>query len=235
MYILAVMMALLSLTGCQRSSNDVWEDSRTCGRHVGRGFQSLGGKQGDSRQVKNRDDFYGSADDEFAINDNDQDFIPLMDDQYSNEVAMADSWSPQPSETPGDPGSSIPSIEAFRDPRTIPGVGNVFRNISFDYNSNLVRGQNNLAVVRNAANYLKTHPNTYVFVEGHCDQRGPEAFNLALGSRRSNTVRNMLISEGVHPDQVFSISYGKERPLVMDNHEEAWAQNRRVEFKLYAR
>lgn len=72
-------------------------------------------------------------------------------------------------------------------------------------------------------------------MEGHCDERGPEAYNLALGSRRAHAVRNMLLQQGVHPDQVFTISYGKERPLVMEHHDEGWAQNRRAEFKIYIR
>lgn len=82
---------------------------------------------------------------------------------------------------------------------------------------------------------MRSHPNTYVFVEGHCDERGPEAYNLSLGAKRGNAVRNLLINEGVDPDHIFTISYGKERPLVFEHHEEAWAQNRRAEFKVYNR
>ena len=141
---------------------------------------------------------------------------------------------PQPKETPGDPGSSIPGIEAFRDPSTNPQLSGVFRNVYFEYNSHLVKGEN-ADVVRRVADYMRGHPNTYVFVEGHCDERGPEAFNLSLGARRSNGVRSMLVADGVNPDHIFTISFGKERPLVMDHHEEAWSQNRRAEFKVYER
>jgi peptidoglycan-associated lipoprotein len=56
-----------------------------------------------------------------------------------------------------------------------------------------------------------------------------------LGARRANAIRDMLVNNGVHPDHVFTISYGKERPLILDHHEEAWAQNRRGEFKIYVR
>lgn len=230
-----LLMLCLALTGCTRNPNEVWEDSKSAGRHVGRGFKTLGGKHGDSRMIANRDDFMGS--DDFYAQGGDQggDFIPLQDSYNSDELAMAESVAPQPRETPGDPGSSIPGIDAFRDPSTIPGLAGVFRNIHFDLNSNLIKGQDNLNIVHNVSDYMRRYPNTYVFVEGHCDERGPEAFNLSLGSRRSNSVRNLLIREGVNPDNIFTISYGKERPLLMDHHEEAWAQNRRAEFKVYQR
>ena len=164
-----------------------------------------------------------------------QDFIPLQDSSNMGPMMLSEQAAPQPRETPGDPGSSIPGIEAFRDPSTVPQLAGIFRNVHFDYNSNLVKGDENLATVHKVADYLRSNPRTYIFVEGHCDERGPEAFNLALGARRSNAVRNMLIAEGVNPNNIFTISYGKERPLVLDQHEESWSQNRRAEFKVYQR
>lgn len=233
--VLNLFVILLSLTGCRRSSNEFWEDTKSAKRHVGRGFRTLGGKHGDSRQVRSRDEFY--SDEPYAdYSYEDQGaFIPLEDMPNPNEVAMADSISPQPRENPGDPGSSIPGIDAFRDPSTVPGMSVIFKNIQFDYNSNLVKGQDNLEIIKNVADYMKRRPNVYAFIEGHTDERGPEAYNLALGSRRSNAVRNMLINEGVNPDNLFTISYGKERPLLLEHHEEAWGQNRRAEFKVYQR
>lgn len=234
--LLNLFLALLSVTGCRRNSNDVWEDTKTAGRHVKRGMGSLGGKHGNSRQVNSRDDFYidenGAC---VAIPQNHQnEFVPLQDNP-NNEVAMGEFVSRPPRQTPGDPGSSIPGIDAFRDPVTVSHLAPIFKNLSFEYNSYLVRGQANLEVIRDAADYMKQHPNTYVFVEGHCDERGPEAFNLSLGANRSNAVRNLLIGEGVNPDNVFTISYGKERPLILGHTESVWSQNRRVEFKVYER
>lgn len=231
-------MAGLSAVGCQRSSYDVWEDTKTCSRQCGRGFRSLGGKHGDSRAVYDKSEFY--ADDEFGqpqyVSQQEPDFVPLADTHQGDGMGMTPIASTQqPRETPGDPGSSIPGIEAFKDPSTQPALAAVFKNIQFDYNSNLVKGQENLDRIHAIAEYMKSHGNTYLFVEGHCDERGPEAYNMALGSRRANTVRDMLIEQGVHPDHVFTVSYGKERALVFDHHEEAWAQNRRAEFKIYQR
>lgn len=225
------LFALLALvlTGCCRTKEDVWDDTKTASRHVRRGFCALGGKHGDSRLITCPDDFY-VYDDSYGYG---QDFIPLPDADNGGDVSMAEFVARQPSVTPGDPGSSLPGIEAFKDPSTVNGMGQIFQNISFEYNSNLVKGQNNLETIRRIADYMRTHPNTYVFVEGHCDERGPEAYNLALGSRRSNAVRTMLIEQGVNPDTIFTISYGKERPLIFEQHEEAYSKNRRAEFKIY--
>lgn len=227
-----LLAGCLALTACQRSSYEVWEDTKTCGRQVNKGFGSLRGKHGDSRAVSNPDDFYIQEDGSYAPVG--QDFIPLEDNSGISQCQVSEMAMPQPKETPGDPGSSIPGIEAFRDPSTNPQLSGVFRNVYFEYNSHLVKGEN-ADVVRRVADYMRGHPNTYVFVEGHCDERGPEAFNLSLGARRSNGVRSMLVADGVNPDHIFTISFGKERPLVMDHHEEAWSQNRRAEFKVYER
>lgn len=221
----------LSFSGCRRSGGEVWEDTKSASRHVSRGARSLAGKHGDSRAVRSREDFYPYQDGYAAGGD----FDPLPDYQNSQDIAMADFVAPQPRETPGDPGSSLPGIDAFQDPSLNPALAKVFKTIHFDYNSSLVKDQQDLNTIQNVADYMKSHPNVYVFVEGHCDERGAEAFNLALGARRSDSVRNALISDGVDPNRVFTISYGRERPLVLEHHEEAWSQNRRAEFKVYER
>lgn len=227
----------LSMTACRRNSNEVWEDSKSAGRHMSRGLRTMGGKNGSSRAVQSRDDFGQFGDGGYYVDNsaavNVGEFVPLSDN--NNIMAMGDFVSQQSRESPGDPGSSIPGISAFHDPSTNPTWAAIFRNINFEYNSNLVKGQDNLNTVHSVASYMRSNPGIYVFVEGHTDQRGPEAYNLSLGSRRGNAVRNMLIQEGVNPDNVFAISYGKERPVFHDQNEEAWAQNRRVEFKIYQR
>lgn len=222
----------ITFSGCRRSSEDILEDSRSCGRYMGRGFRTLGGKHGDSRQVCDSDEFYGSSNG-YAVSENE--FIPLEDFNNGQQFGMNEGNYPQAKESPGDPGSSVPGIESFQDPSTNPELAHAFQNIYFEYNSSLIKGQQNLNSVRSAAEYLKSHPGTYVFVEGHTDERGSEAYNLALGSHRSNTVRNELIDQGASPDHIFTISYGKEHPLVMEHHEEAWSMNRRGEFKVYQR
>ncbi len=215
----------LGLTSCNRSKGEFFDDTRSAGRYMSRGVRSLGGKQGDSRQVQSREDFMCYA----------GDYIPFEDDDLSNDLSMTNTIIQQPDESPGDPGSSIPGIDRFKDPKSLGELAELFKRIHFPYNSSLVKGQENLQVVRAIANYLKTHGETYIFVEGHCDERGPEAYNLALGSRRSNAVRSLLVTEGVDPNNVFTISYGKERPLTEGHSEDAWNANRRAEFKIYKR
>lgn len=258
-FLITLIGTVCTLQGCRRSSSDVWEDTKSAGRHMQRGVRTLGGKHGDSRQIRSRSDFECIEDDNCCPQGNFQDcdyqdscspqdsynyysqdnysrasdFIPI--DDPGNELAMADVVAPPPRETPGEIGSSIPGIEAFRDPSTIPQLAGIFRPIYFDYDSSLVKGQQNLQTIHAIADFLRYHSNVYMFIEGHTDERGPQAYNLALGSRRANAVRNLLISEGISPDRLFTISYGKERPVVLEHHEEGWAKNRRAEFKIYER
>lgn len=250
LFMTALLMTVFAFQSCTRTGNDVWEDTKSAGRHVKRGARALGGKNGDSRQVRSRGDFESIEDEGYFPNGNFQDldyqdgyngnfdgrsneFIPIEDP--SNELDMADMVSRPPRETPGEPGSSIPGIQAFRDPSTIPQLAGIFHPIYFEYNSSMVKGPENLQIIHRIADFLRAHPNMYVFIEGHTDERGPQAYNLALGARRSNAVRNLLISEGINPDRLFTISYGKERPVVLERHEEGWSKNRRAEFKIYER
>jgi peptidoglycan-associated lipoprotein len=69
-------------------------------------------------------------------------------------------------------------------------------------------------------------------IEGHCDERGTNEYNLALGDRRANAARDYLLSAGVSPDRISTISYGEERPAVPGEGEAVWARNRRAEFML---
>ncbi len=82
----------------------------------------------------------------------------------------------------------------------------------------------------NAA-YLKANPDIKVLVEGHCDERGSDEYNLALGEKRAQAVKNYLVSLGVEGNRLSVISYGEELPLDPGHGEDAWAKNRRAEFK----
>lgn len=77
------------------------------------------------------------------------------------------------------------------------------------------------------AEWMKKYPSVSVTIAGHADERGTREYNLALGERRANAVKNYLTSLGVPGDRVSTISYGKERPAVLGSDESAWAQNRR--------
>lgn len=81
------------------------------------------------------------------------------------------------------------------------------------------------------ADYMSLNKMATVTLEGHCDERGSQEYNLALGERRANAVKNALVAEGVSPSRISVISFGEEKPLDMTSNEEAWAKNRRTEFK----
>lgn len=78
------------------------------------------------------------------------------------------------------------------------------------------------------ANWLKSTPGFQIIIEGHCDERGTREYNLALGERRANSVKEFLVSLGVEPGRVTTISYGKERPSAEGSTSESWAENRRA-------
>lgn len=83
------------------------------------------------------------------------------------------------------------------------------------------------STLENQSTWLAQYPSLGVAVEGHADERGTREYNLALGERRANSVKNYLVALGVSPSRVTTISYGKERPAVPGSNDTAWSQNRR--------
>lgn len=75
--------------------------------------------------------------------------------------------------------------------------------------------------------WLKDNSKVDVVVQGYCDERGTREYNLALGERRANAIKQYLVSQGIASNRISTISYGKERPAVLGSNEAAWAQNRR--------
>ncbi|URJ25566.1 peptidoglycan-associated lipoprotein Pal [Blochmannia endosymbiont of Camponotus sp.] len=78
------------------------------------------------------------------------------------------------------------------------------------------------------ANFLYNNPSQHIKIEGHADERGTPEYNIALGERRANSVKSYLQSKGVLSEQILTISYGKEKPAVLGQNEEAYSKNRRV-------
>ncbi|MGC8829247.1 MAG: peptidoglycan-associated lipoprotein Pal [Verrucomicrobiia bacterium] len=83
------------------------------------------------------------------------------------------------------------------------------------------------------AKYLKENNETKIQIEGHCDERGTEEYNRALGERRALAAREYLINAGVSGTRIYTISYGEDKPADPGHNEAAWAKNRRCEFILY--
>jgi peptidoglycan-associated lipoprotein len=83
-------------------------------------------------------------------------------------------------------------------------------------------------ILTRQADWLRRYPNVTVTIEGHCDERGTREYNLALGERRAQAVKNVLVASGISASRMSTISYGKERPAVVGSSEESYAQNRRA-------
>jgi peptidoglycan-associated lipoprotein len=81
-------------------------------------------------------------------------------------------------------------------------------------------------ILQRQADWLRRYPNVSVTIEGHCDERGTREYNLALGERRANAAKNVLIAAGIPASRLATISYGKERPVITGSTEDAYAQNR---------
>ena len=84
------------------------------------------------------------------------------------------------------------------------------------------------STLQKQAVWLRRYPSVSITIEGHCDERGTREYNLALGERRANAVREYLRNLGVEPSRMKTISYGKERPVALGSNEDAWRQNRRA-------
>jgi peptidoglycan-associated lipoprotein len=105
-------------------------------------------------------------------------------------------------------------------------VKNVGDRVFFDFDKSTLKPEGKDQLTKWVA-FLKKYPNDQLNVEGHCDERGTREYNLALGERRANAVKEFLLANGVAATRIKTVSYGKERPAVLGSNEAAWAQNRR--------
>lgn len=103
--------------------------------------------------------------------------------------------------------------------------------IYFDFDSSVLTAAAQ-ATLRNKAEWLYANPNANVVIEGHCDERGTTAYNLALGERRAASAKAFLVNLGISGARLTTISYGEEMPLDPGHNESAWAKNRRTAFVL---
>lgn len=104
--------------------------------------------------------------------------------------------------------------------------------VYFGYDSYQLPGAE-IAKIEQAASILRQNPSYVMIVEGHCDERGSNEYNLSLGEQRAGSVRNYLANLGIAPDRLQTRSFGEERPAVQGYGEEAWRLNRRGEFAFF--
>ncbi len=121
-----------------------------------------------------------------------------------------------------------------------PGIeGEVFessllKSIHFDFDKYDIR-PGDVEILKGNSALLKKFPNVKIQIEGHCDERGTNEYNLALGERRANSTKKYLTSLGITADRISTISYGEEKPMDPGHNEEAWAKNRRAHFVITAK
>ncbi|MGH1536482.1 MAG: peptidoglycan-associated lipoprotein Pal [Gammaproteobacteria bacterium] len=142
----------------------------------------------------------------------------ISDDYEGGDVSLDES---QTSGLDGEGGLAMGSLDDV-----IAQSGNV---VYFDYNSAEIRDES-LPLIMAAAETLTTNPAAQLRLEGHADERGTREFNLALGEQRAQTVRDLIMLQGVSGNQLDIVSYGEEKPAVVGSGEESWQQNRRVEI-----
>lgn len=104
-------------------------------------------------------------------------------------------------------------------------VANVGDRVFYDLNSSTLRSDARTTLERQAA-WLAKYSTNNVQVAGNCDERGTQAFNIALGNRRANAARDFMVANGVAAGRITTISFGKDRPTALGSNEQAWAQNR---------
>lgn len=168
MTIIACAFVCLLLPGCKaKSKRSLWDDNKHSGHFKNKKGKAFWGND----SVANNDGLAGP---------NEEDFIPLSEEDLKSQ--FADGAIPQPKDSPGAPGSGLPGIDQFK----APGgqLASVFRNLLFNTDDHILRGKESLLAMDKMAEYLKEHPNTYIFVQGHADERGPEAYNLSRSTPR---------------------------------------------------
>jgi len=125
-------------------------------------------------------------------------------------------------------GSGAMVAAARPQPKEFSGVTGL-QDIHFDFDKYVIRSEDAQLLSANAE-WLREHPRAVILIEGHCDDRGTNEYNLALGNHRAESALKYLLSRGIARTRMTTISYGEERPLCTEETEECWAQNRRAHF-----
>ena len=121
------------------------------------------------------------------------------------------------------------SLEKFKAGNLGSGEEGPLKDIHFPFDS-IELDETARGILRDNGNWLKDHSRSKVEVEGHCDERGTVEYNLALGAKRARAAKDYLVTLGITPDRLTTISYGEELPLCHEHTEECWAKNRRAHF-----
>jgi peptidoglycan-associated lipoprotein len=126
-------------------------------------------------------------------------------------------------------GAAGGSLQQFQQGTLGAGGQGPLSDIHFAYNEYTIQPQDG-SILHSNATWLSQHANSRVQIEGHCDERGSEEYNIALGAKRAQAAKDYLVTLGISGDRISTISYGKELPLCTEHDESCWSQNRRDHF-----
>ncbi len=155
--------------------------------------------------------------------------VPVSETQPAPAAAVQPATAPAPApRMPAAPAAV--AVDPLNDPNSL--LAN--RSVYYPHDVDAVQDADKPAV-RAHASYLAEHPNRTVRLEGHADERGSSEYNLALGQRRAEGVKKMLLLGGAKDGQIETVSYGEEKPKASGHDETSWAQNRRTDIQYNAR
>lgn len=146
-------------------------------------------------------------------------------EEKPEESTPTESTSPAVQDNSAVDSTAMSFDAAGSDSGKIDGLKTVF----FDYDKATLSGEAK-KVIQGNVEWMKKNANTKVQIEGHCDNRGSIEYNVALGERRANSVKDYMMSLGLSGNRLATISYGEEKPLVSSENESAWKKNRRANF-----
>jgi peptidoglycan-associated lipoprotein len=130
------------------------------------------------------------------------------------------------------PVTPIPPDTKFVKPEEVSSEHKmIFENIYFDFDKYNIR-EDAAQILKKIGDFLLKNPDVKILIEGHCDERGTREYNLVLGEQRALSARKFLVMMGVSPKRLYTVSYGEDMPADPGHNEEAWAKNRRCEFKI---
>jgi peptidoglycan-associated lipoprotein len=136
--------------------------------------------------------------------------------------------APSPAPAPPAPAAAAPAPAPRPVPKEFMAVA-ALKEVYFDFDKYDIRSEDAKTLDANAT-WLKSNGDNLVLIEGHCDERGTNEYNLALGERRAKATMNYLVSQGIQANRITIISYGEERPVCTEKTEACWAKNRRANF-----
>ncbi len=132
----------------------------------------------------------------------------------------------------GQVGKPAAELKVDQDPNYVRGTDVEFAPVYFAFDASNLK-DSELAKIEAVAQHLQSHPNRVVMVEGNCDERGSNEYNLTLGELRAGSVRDYLLRLGIAENRVQTKSYGEEKPAVAGSGEAVWSKNRRGEFAVF--